>query len=174
MRRVALFLIVALASCKSAKVDEPKAAPPVSSAVPTPPPTGEIRSSTDPRFATLGILERLAVEKANRPQVAPNADDVLAKLPVGVGDEKQIAGWPIGARYCEKAQTKSDVHVVVCEFTDEASATKGIENASSTNRFIKRRELLRRRATSLSVMQAATTPNAESDARRIKDAFRAM
>lgn len=162
-------LALALVACRSTKVEEPPRAEPKSSAVPAAAPTGEIRSSSDPRFATLGIVDRLAVEKANRPRTTP-----LASLGVPLEDEKQIAGWPIGARYCEKAQTKSDVHVVVCEFDDDASAEKGIANASTTNRFLKRRELLRHGATSLSVLQAGTTPAAESEARRIKDAFRAI
>jgi hypothetical protein len=123
-------------------------------------------------------MEKLDSEQKNRPNVQPNADKVFdtitGKLAIPLEGKKQIAAFTSGARYCLMATTKNDVYVVACEYADPESATKGVERTSVTNKVIKRREVLRKSSTTLAIQQAGESKAAESEAKRIHDAFVAL
>lgn len=125
-----------------------------------------------------GIMEKLAEEQKNRPTVQPSAekvfDTITGKLAIPVENKKQIAAFTSGARYCSMGMTKHDVYLVVCEYADPESATKGVERTSSTNKVIKRREVLRRNSTTLAIQQSGETKEAEAEAKKIHDAFVAL
>jgi hypothetical protein len=125
-----------------------------------------------------GLFAKLDSEKSNRPLANPTVEQVFdmltGKLGLPIEDKKQVAGFTIGARYCMKGVTKTDIHVVACEYVDAPSAVKGVETASVTNKYIKHREVLQHRGTTLSVHQTTESPASVADAKKIKDAFLAM
>ena len=131
-------------------------------------------SGANPR-ALGDLFARLADEKKNRSNVEPTADTVFEtvkkKAGVEVEEQLQVAGWMIGAKYCDKIRSTKDVHIVVCEFADEASAIKGQKDATNG---IKRREVLRNKTTTCAVHQAGETPAAEAQAAKVKALFVAM
>lgn len=167
-----------LAAC-TPKKEEAKPVP-TASAIPTTAtaPTLSSAPATSEAQFIASLFEKLEGEKRNRPNADPSVEKTFGtiegKAKVQLDDKKQIAGWPIGARYCMKSVTKSDVHVVVCEFADAAAAAKGQTAASTTNKVIKRREVLLKNATSLSIQQSGETKQAESDAKSIAEAFKAL
>lgn len=124
------------------------------------------------------IFEKLDAEKKNRPAANPSVEKVFGaitdKAKIPLDDQKQVAGFTIGARYCLKAVTKNDVHVVACEFEDAAAATKGAERASATNKFLPRREVLQKNGTTLSIQQAGESKTAEAEAKKIHETFKAL
>ncbi len=172
--------VAAPAGCKSKPQEEAKVeAGPASASAPSA--TSPIKSASAPASGEINpgtIMEKLEMEAMHRPTANPSVevvfDAITKKLNIVLEDKKQVAGWTIGARFCQKAVTKSSVHVVVCEFTDGPSAAKGLETASSTNKYLKRREVLLRRSTTLSIHPTAETKQAEADAKKIKDAFNAL
>jgi hypothetical protein len=121
------------------------------------------------------LYARLETEKKSRLKQEPSADTVFAamkkKLGVEVDDEVQVAGWVVGARYCDKIRTKKEVHVVVCEFTDEAAAIEGVENGKSS---VKNREVLRNKTSTCAVHVPGDEKASAAEAAKIKDLFRAL
>ena len=124
------------------------------------------------------IAEKLDSEQKNRPNVQPSVDKVFdtitGKLAIAIENKKQVAAFTAGARYCVMASTKNDVYVVACEYSDPASATKGVERTSVTNKMIKRREVLRKNSTTLAIQQSGETKAAEAEAKKMHDAFLAL
>lgn len=120
------------------------------------------------------LFTRLQTERDTRPKLEPTADSVFAamktKLGVQVDEELQVAGFVVGARYCDKVRTKKDVHVVVCEFGDEAAAIKGVDYGE--NKGLKGREVLRNKTTTCAVYAADGKGAAE--AASIEELFKAM
>lgn len=118
-----------------------------------------------------GLGQKLAEEKALRGKSVANAASVFqaierkAKIPVG--DHLQVLGSSVGARYCERVSTKSDVYVVVCEFADEASATKGVSTATVAT--IDRREVFRVRDATVAIHRVGTGSAADLEAAKIHD-----
>jgi hypothetical protein len=177
---LALVALASLSACNRTSSGEPtrttaSATVTASAATVTAFAQASASASSDAQFLS-SLFERLEAEKKNRPTLELSAEKVLATLGarVKLEDVKQVAGWSVGARYCTKGVTKTDVHVVVCEFTDAASATKGVSAASATNAYIKRRIVLLKKSTSLSIQQAGESKEAESDAKKIADAFNAL
>ena len=123
-----------------------------------------------------GLGAKLAAEKANAGKSDPNAAAVFAaiqgKLKIELGEAMQPIASPIGAQYCARMTTKNDVYVVVCEYASEESAKSG--QTKSTNDIVKRREVLRKRASTCAVHQAGDTKEARDEAKRIKDLFLAL
>ena len=120
------------------------------------------------------LLTRLQAERDSRLKLEPTADSVFAAMGrsgVEVDEQLQVAGFVVGARYCDKVRTKSDVHVVVCEFADEGSAIKGV--AFGQNDAIKNREVLRNKTSTCAIHQA-DPKHGSADATRIKGLFVSM
>ena len=129
---------------------------------------------SDPR-ALKDLFGRLQSERDHRPNLEPTSNHVFdlvkAKAGVEVEEQLQLAAWPVGAKFCDKIRSTKDVHIVVCEFADEAEAIKGQKIATNA---IARREVLRNKATTCAVHQAGETPAAAAQAARVKDIFKAM
>jgi hypothetical protein len=124
--------------------------------------------------ATADLFTRLQKERETRLKLEPTADSVFASMKkkgVEEDEELQVAGFVVGARYCDKVRTKKDVHVVVCEFDDEASAIKGV--SFGENKAIKGREILRNKATTCAVY-AADEKSGAAEAAKIKELFKAL
>ncbi len=99
------------------------------------------------------LFTRLQAERDSRPKLDPTAERVFAamttKLGVRVDEELQVAGFVVGARFCDKVRTSNDVHVVVCEYADQASAVKGV--AFGQNGAVEGREVLRNNTSTYAV-----------------------
>ena len=121
------------------------------------------------------LFERLEKERANRPKLEPTSEKVFAtvkeKAGVEVEEQLQVAGWVIGAKFCDKIRTTKDVHIVVCEFATEADAITGQKNASNA---IARREVIRNKTTTCAVHQAGEGEAAATQAARVKELFKAL
>lgn len=183
-----LSVLVFVIGCEGKK-DSPTPAPSASTvssasasasaSAPTPSSSAAAQSAPQSEAEALGaIFQKLDAEKKNRPTANPSVEKVFGaitdKAKIPLDDQKQIAGFTIGARYCFKGVTKNDVHVVACEFEDAAAATKGVERASATNKFLPRREVLQKNATTLSIQQAGESKAAEAEAKKIHETFKAL
>lgn len=82
----------------------------------------------DPKFKQLGLIQKLAVEKAYQPANALKSttvyDALKTKLSIPVNSVHQIAGYRVDASYCDRGETDLKVDVMVCEFRDDTSAIK--------------------------------------------------
>lgn len=120
-------------------------------------------------LAALG--SKLAAEKAAAGASSPSVSTVFAaiekKLGLATTERFQVYAGAVGATFCDRIATASDVYVVVCEFADEAAATRGV--AAGTTRSIPRREVLRVRSATVSIHRTSTTPACEADAKKIRD-----
>jgi hypothetical protein len=118
------------------------------------------------------LSTRLAAERANRPNVRPTSDAVFSALETQLGvkleQRMQVAAWMVEARFCEKVRTTNDIHVVVCEFPDEAAAIRGQELGKSK---VPNRVVLRNKATTCAVHQPGDAPASAAEAQKIKDLF---
>lgn len=125
--------------------------------------------------STADLATRLQTERAGRRKLEPTSESVFAamtnKLGVKIEARLQVAGFIVGAGFCDKVRTGNDVHVVVCEFMDEPSAIAGV--ASAENKSIKNREVLRNKTTTCAIHQADPKTGAK-EAEKIKALFMAM
>lgn len=156
-------------SVKAPTTPSAASAPAASSSAPQEP-----TSPMDPGVVR-DLFARLQGERDHRPNLEPTANHVFdlvkAKAGVVVEEQLQVAGWVVGAKFCDKIRSTKDVHIVVCEFADEAEAIKGQKIATNA---IARREVLRNKATTCAVHQAGETPAAAAQAARVKELFKAM
>ena len=156
----------------SAKTSSTPSATPAPVALPNAEPGATPLS--DPR-ALKDLFARLQSERDHRANLEPTANHVFelvkAKAGVEVEEQLQLAAWPVGAKFCDKIRSTKDVHIVVCEFADEAEAIKGQKIATNA---IARREVLRNKATTCAVHQPGETAGAAAQAARVKDLFKAM
>lgn len=125
--------------------------------------------------STADLFTRLQAERAGRAKLEPTSESVFnamtSKLGVKIEARLQVAGFVVGAGFCDKVRTGKDVHVVVCEFMDEPSAIAGL--ASAENKGVKNREVLRNKTTTCAIHQADPKTGA-SEAEKIKAMFMAM
>lgn len=114
---------------------------------------------------------KLAQEKAasgkSNPSAATVFEAVEKKLALPVEQRLQVYAGGVGARFCDRIATKSDVYVVVCEFADEASATRGV--AAGSTRTVARREVLRVRNATVAIHRTSESAACDADAKKIKD-----
>jgi hypothetical protein len=157
-----LVCLLAAAACKST--------PAPSSATPTPTPSPT---------STLSLYERLAAEQSSRsPTTAPRAETVHAALTArGLVVErwKQVLASPVGARYCMAGSTDLGVGVAVCEFDRPDAARAGRDRSRAVfDRLIPGRELLVHGTTLLTLTRPGADTPADSQARRLAQAFIAL
>jgi hypothetical protein len=121
------------------------------------------------------LFLRLQAERDHRPNLEPSSTSVFnlvkEKAGVEVEEQLQVAGWMVGAKFCDKIRSTKDVHIVVCEFADENEAIKGQKVATNA---IKNREVLRNKATTCAVHQAGESAASATQAARVKELFKAM
>lgn len=143
------------------------------SAVPTALPKTAFSGSSDE--AMKDLFSRLENERKSRLNLEPTATTVFEAMKtkggVEVEEQLQVAGWVVGAKFCDKIRTTKDVHIVVCEYADEPAAIAGQKAATNG---LKRREVLRNKTTTCAVHQAGETDAAIAQAARVKDLFKAL
>jgi hypothetical protein len=149
-------------------------APPSDAALPAADASPAATPLSDPG-ALKDLFMRLQAERAHRPNLEPTSNSVFdlvkAKGGVEVEEQLQVAGWVVGAKFCDKIRSTKDVHIVVCEYVDEAEAIKGQKAATNA---IPRREVLRNKTTTCAVHQAGESAAAAAQAARVKELFKAM
>jgi hypothetical protein len=157
---------------------------PIASATPSATPSAAAQPAADAAPAANPLSDpgalkdlflRLQTEREHRPNLEPTSTSVFALLKakggVEVEEQLQVAGWMVGAKFCDKIRSTKDVHIVVCEFADEAEAIKGQKMATNA---IPRREVLRNKATTCAVHQPGESAASAAQAARVKELFKAM
>jgi hypothetical protein len=133
-------------------------------------PSGEAER-VDMRGPSIG--DQLQAESAQRPREGARAEDLLEALRA-VGLEslqaRQHLGSPVGARYCLGVTLPDEVAFSVCEYADEAAAKAGQEFSAKAFAAVPHRLVQARKHLTLSLL-APPTPQAQSAAKKIRDAF---
>lgn len=139
----------------------------------SPPSTAGSAKRGDDPFGGLDVgalASKLAAEKAAAGRSAKSAAKVFSAVEGALGQplegHLQVYAGGVGARYCERANTGSEVYVVVCEFAGEAEATKGA--LAGTSRAIPRREVVRVGDATVAIHRAGSGKATEADATRIR------
>jgi hypothetical protein len=128
-----------------------------------------ITGRDDPRFDMLPLFSKLQIEKEHRPSTV-RAETIAGALGSKLGltytDRKQVAGFPVLASYCEKAETDPSIDVVVCEYKDASTLQKGRDIARKMFK-LPRREFVVAQTTWISVTRISDTPAAADKAKKI-------
>jgi hypothetical protein len=139
----------------------------MSQAGPLPPPAAAAsatRGPDDPAAAHPGetLVGHLAREAENRPKIAPNADDVLARLEAlgaAVPVRKPNLAATHKAAYCTGGYTSDEaLAFTVCEYADESSARAGRDFDSTLFPQMKNRRIVSRKSTTLAVVRLKEDP----------------
>jgi hypothetical protein len=107
------------------------------------------------------IPERFVMEAKNRPTGTVRVEDVLAaftKAGVELYETRQHLAHPFDAMYCVGTKAGKDVHMSICEYKDEATATKGREMSDKAFKSVGRREIVQNKATTLTVRRGDVNP----------------
>jgi hypothetical protein len=126
------------------------------------------------------LFGNLAGEKKGRPGVHPSVDDgfaAFARAGVLVAEPKQSLGSTYKASYCAHGLTDTrDLAVLLCEYADEAHASRGFEEAKTLFPGITTRQTLSRKTLLLvTTFQNEQHPAAASAAqKRVMEAFSAL
>ncbi len=117
------------------------------------------------------IGSKLAAEKAasgaSNPSAATVFEAIRGQLELPIAQRLQVYAGGVGATFCDRIATTSDVYVVVCEFADEAAARKGV--AAGSIKTIPRREVLRVRNATVAIHRTSESAACDADALKIKN-----
>ncbi len=107
-----------------------------------------------PAPTNMGSLQgRFAAEAKGRPTGTVRVEDVLtafAHAGVELHDTRQQLAAPFDAAYCGATKAGHDLQVIVCEYVDEAKATKGREMSAKAFKSVGR-ETVQNKATTLTL-----------------------
>jgi hypothetical protein len=123
MRTALLAPIALLVACGPGR-----ATPARSTATATASPLAAPAPAPDPSLARLGLVERLARERAARPTGRPRPEDLMTALAgrgLALEGWKQVLASPVGARFCMAGRTRAGLGVAVCEYASGAEAAAG-------------------------------------------------
>ena len=131
-----------------------------------------VKNRSDPRFASLPLSDRLAVEKMDRPKDALKAEAVFdaleSKLKIPVIRRRQVLGLTVKAGYCELGDVEPGITLGVCEYDDEKSLAEG--RAPARMLKIPNREIVEvKKLTTVAIQRSETTPEANAKAQQIAD-----
>jgi len=103
------------------------------------------------------LMGRLSKEGRERPGVAPTAEDVFAafdRLGASVPQREQTLGATYKAAYCVGGYTADRTLAInVCEYGNEGAATAGRDLSRSLFPDLPSRDVWRRKATTLSIIE---------------------
>ncbi len=126
--------------------------------------------------ATMGLFERLAKERASRPNGTPRADAVISglkKAGIDVNEENQVYAATVKASYCEATKGKN-VYLSICEYADEPLAAAGRDYSMKTFAMVPNRQIFVNKKTTLTVAQATHTPEGDIEAKAVGELFAKM
>jgi hypothetical protein len=160
--------VLLLSSCSKASVtgDATKAGPETASTTSTQAAVGSV-PSTSPQAHDPGPLpppnmasipERFAAEAKNRPGGTVRVEEVFSAFTqagVELRETRQHLAGPFEAMYCVGTQAGGDVHMSVCEYKDEPTATNGREMSDKALKAVGRRELVQNKATTLTIRRGS-------------------
>lgn len=157
-------------TASSASVSSAASAP-----VPTTEPLGSALPPVDPAQAS--IPDRFAAEAMKRPTGVPrieDAFDAFKKAGIELREEKQHLGSPFLAIYCVGFQTGNDVHASICEYKDEATATKGRDTSDKSFSTVPNRKVYRNGGSTLTVRVGVVTPANDALVKKMLATFQAL
>lgn len=112
----------------------------------------DVKTRKDPRYPTLPLFEKMAVERGDRPADSLHAEalyDAVKADGLNVTNQRQVLGLTVGAAYCVKADVDPDIDLTVCEYDNDADAAKG--KAEIVKVPYPRREVLVRRGSTVGI-----------------------
>ena len=176
-----LFLVLplgtlVLGSGCSKKSEPTPAASETASAAPPPSPSTP-PSNVAPALPPQILGARLASEAASRTPNEITVEKVFeafTKTGATLHDPKQHLATPFSARYCMEAHTANDVVTDVCEFADDASATKGKEASTKAFGSVPLRTLYLNKKTMLTLRDATPTPKSAEEIKTLVATFTAL
>jgi hypothetical protein len=120
---------------------------------------------------------KLAQEAQGRPTGTPRAEDVFKAITaagVALTGEQQHVASTIKAHFCMEAKSPAQINMSVCEYDDEAKAAEG--RAMSLNLFaaVQHRDITVNKKTTLTILELATTPEAQAAHDKSIAAFKAL
>jgi hypothetical protein len=123
------------------------------------------------------LAARMQQESASRATGTPTVEAVLAaftKAGVSLHDVGQHLGSPIGAMFCNKANTDHGIIISVCEYESEQAAVAG--NATSAKAFsmVPNRDLYVNKKTTLTLLQQPKSAASEAEAKNLMTIFMAL
>jgi hypothetical protein len=136
---------------------------------------GSVPAVPDPAQAS--IPDRFAAETARRPTGTPRVEDCLdafKKVGAEIRDEAQHLASPFLAQYCVGFQTGKDVHGSLCEYKDEAAATKGRDLSEKSFAAVTNRKVYRNGGSTLTLRVGTTTPENDALVKKMVTAFQAV
>jgi hypothetical protein len=143
----------------------PASASAAPSAVATPSSSNAYRLPPNTPSAFLPLGDRFAVEANDRPKNTARVEDVVAAMKakgVPVKELQQHLASPFEAKYCMGVEVDVDIHLSICEYADEKTATSGREASLKAFSTVPGRSIYRNGATTLTVREG--TKNAVNDA----------
>jgi len=176
MRVLGISLCIAAAvgatACKRTSHDEGT----VSAAPATVPETTSMPSpgTTASGINLSGLGDQLHEEASNRPRAGVTVEqvfDALDRIGIKTGPRKQLLGMAVNARYCANTRVPNNLTVVVCEYSDAATAESS--TAAVEKRFAAATANVTRKvhgSTVIAVMGIDRTNN-RGDADRILSTF---
>jgi hypothetical protein len=124
------------------------------------------------------LTARLSREAAARSTPVLPVERVHAALiggGIGLLRWKQVLASPLGARFCMAGVTTSGLALSVCEFTDAASAARGLLRSRATfDRLIPHRDLQRNGATLLTLAPPGAGPPFPAQTQQLREIFAAL
>lgn len=136
--------------------------------------TAPVASIPEPKYIR-SLPERLRQESSSRPTGTPRAEDLIGALKKNgwtLGNEKQVLGSTVGARFCSVVRSEGGVGLSVCEFDSEQAALQGRDFSQRTfDKVIPNRQLLVNRKTLLTVTRSQKTPQVEAEADKAAEIF---
>lgn len=135
-----------------------------------------VKSRTDERFARLGLMDKMAVEKLDRPKDALKVETVFdaieSKLKSPVTRRRQVLAFGVKAGYCELGDVEPAITVCVCEYDDDQSLADGRAPARALK--IPNREIVEVKHSTVAVQRADPKPEANAKANQIKDLVKTL
>ena len=100
--------------------------------------------------------------------------DAFKKVGAEIREEAQHLASPFLAQYCVGFQTGKDVHGSLCEYKDEAMATKGRETSEKAFAAVTNRKVYRNGGSTLTLRVGTTTPENDALVKKLIAAFQAV
>lgn len=138
--------------------------------------THGITSRSDERFPRLGALDKIAVEKIDRPQHALKVETVFdaieSQLKMPVTRKRPVVAYTVKAGYCQLADVDPGITLCACEYDDEKSLVAGRQPARALK--LPNREIVENRLATLAIQRGDTTPEINAKAEKIADFFKKL
>lgn len=127
-----------------------------------------------PPKSQMSLPERFDSEAQNRPKGTPTAEQAFAAFTgasLELHGKKQHLASLYQALYCVGAESNDDVALSLCEYPNEASATKGREMSQKAFGAIVGREVFQNKGTTLTVLRVKKTPEAAAKVTKMRGLF---